>query len=176
MLNEVNCDSSDNFCFEENVLLSIILEPLFDIIGFCPSRNSFQEFYDLQGCDRVMRTGRLSFAEFSELYCTDKSVSPNAVYKLGRKVENITWIACDEHESLCERQVGGYPLYLRPSQLKWTCCCSVVWRKISNEAATESSNVHSGATGFVHQNPAENGSFRATIDDTLVNSEMDLVA
>ncbi|GFW06308.1 transposable element Tcb2 transposase [Trichonephila clavipes] len=57
-----------------------------------------------------------------------------------------TETACDEHESLYERRVDGYPLHLRPSQRKWTCCCSFVWGKISDEAATESSNVRSGAS------------------------------
>ncbi|GFY13291.1 hypothetical protein TNCV_2335551 [Trichonephila clavipes] len=53
------------------------------------------------------------------------------------------------------------------SQQKWMCFCSVVWKKMSNEAASESSSVHLGA-----QNLAEQGSFRATQDDTPVNSEM----
>ncbi|GFT23558.1 hypothetical protein TNCV_3510611 [Trichonephila clavipes] len=46
---------------------------------------------------------------------------------------------------LYERRVGGYPLHLRPRQRKWT-CCRVVWKKVTNEAATESSNVESSAS------------------------------
>ena len=51
--------------------------------------------------------------------------------------------ACNEHELICLRRVGGHPLYLRPSQRKWTCCCSVLQWKVSNELAAKSSNVHS---------------------------------
>ncbi|GFS90679.1 hypothetical protein TNCV_3771051 [Trichonephila clavipes] len=35
----------------------------------------------------------------------------------------------------------GNRIIKRFSQRKWTCCCSVVWEKISNVSATESSNV-----------------------------------
>ncbi|GFW72248.1 hypothetical protein TNCV_702851 [Trichonephila clavipes] len=54
-----------------------------------------------------------------------------------------TLTACDDHESVYESQVGGYPLQLRPCQRKWMCCSSIEWGKVSNEAATESSNVRS---------------------------------
>ncbi|GFW27123.1 hypothetical protein TNCV_93491 [Trichonephila clavipes] len=57
-----------------------------------------------------------------------------------------TWAVCVERESLYKRRVGGYPLHVRPSPRKWACCCSVVWEKISNEAVTESSNTHWGAS------------------------------
>ncbi|GFW37091.1 hypothetical protein TNCV_5019891 [Trichonephila clavipes] len=67
--------------------------------------------------------------------------------------------ACDEHEHLYKHQVSGYPLHLPPSQWKWTFYCSVVWGKISNEAATKSSNVPSGASD-------PSGSFRTTIEGT----------
>ncbi|GFW94379.1 hypothetical protein TNCV_1433141 [Trichonephila clavipes] len=56
------------------------------------------------------------------------------------------WTSCDEHESLYESRVGGYPLQLRSCQRKWTCCCSIVWGKISNKVVTESSNVYSSAS------------------------------
>ncbi|GFY29703.1 hypothetical protein TNCV_1812821 [Trichonephila clavipes] len=69
-------------------------------------------------------------------------MSPNAMYKLGGE----TWTVCDEHELLYEHQVSGYSLHLQPSQQKWMCYCSVVWEKLSKEAATESSNVCSGAS------------------------------
>ncbi|GFW26781.1 hypothetical protein TNCV_2851711 [Trichonephila clavipes] len=55
-------------------------------------------------------------------------------------------IACDEHESSYEPQVFGYPVQLRHCERKWTICASIVWGKISNEAATESSNARSGAS------------------------------
>ncbi|GFX34482.1 uncharacterized protein TNCV_3657201 [Trichonephila clavipes] len=57
-----------------------------------------------------------------------------------------TCTACDEHESLYEHRVGGHPLPLRPSQRKWTYCCLVVWGKIFNEVAIDTSNVPSGAS------------------------------
>ncbi|GFW01450.1 hypothetical protein TNCV_5031001 [Trichonephila clavipes] len=73
-----------------------------------------------------------------------------AVREFERSVHVIssfqTWTACDERESLYERRVGGCSLHLRPRLRKSTCCCSVVWREISNEVATESSNVHSSAS------------------------------
>ncbi|GFW17757.1 hypothetical protein TNCV_1133571 [Trichonephila clavipes] len=82
-----------------------------------------------------------------------------------------TWTACDEHESLYEHRVGGYPFHLRLSQRKLTCCCSIAWGKISKEVTIDSSNVRSG-----HQNLVEHGSLRVIIDDMPINSEMDLVA
>ncbi|GFX90892.1 hypothetical protein TNCV_3167231 [Trichonephila clavipes] len=57
-----------------------------------------------------------------------------------------TWTACNEYESLYEHRVVGYPLHLRPIERKWMYRYSVVWGKISNETATESSNVHLGAS------------------------------
>ena len=57
-----------------------------------------------------------------------------------------TRTAGSEHELLYERRVGRHPLHLRPSQRNWTCCYSVAWRKISNGAATKSTNVRSGVT------------------------------
>ncbi|GFW21373.1 hypothetical protein TNCV_1531981 [Trichonephila clavipes] len=75
--------------------------------------------------------------------------------------------ACDEHESLYERRICGYPFHLLPSQRKWKCCCSVVWGKISNEVATESSNFCWSAS--------EHASLRALIDSMPINSKIDLV-
>ncbi|GFT63644.1 hypothetical protein TNCV_870811 [Trichonephila clavipes] len=73
-----------------------------------------------------------------------------AVRELRRSARVVStfqiWRACDEHESLHESRVSGYPLHLRHRKRKWTCCCSIVWGKISNEVATESSNVPSDAS------------------------------
>ncbi|GFV91728.1 hypothetical protein TNCV_4762931 [Trichonephila clavipes] len=56
------------------------------------------------------------------------------------------------------------------SKRKWTCCCSAVWGKIASETGTESSHVLLDAS-----KPDGHESFRATIDDTPINSEMELV-
>ncbi|GFT80382.1 hypothetical protein TNCV_2184441 [Trichonephila clavipes] len=61
----------------------------------------------------------------------------------------------DEHRSLYEHRVSGYPHHLAydpfihcPRQREWTCCCSVVWwEDIQREAAPEALNVPLGCTG-----------------------------
>ncbi|GFV65294.1 RNase H domain-containing protein [Trichonephila clavipes] len=99
-----------------------------------------------------------------------------AVRELTRSAQVVsslqTWTACDEHESFYEHRVGGYPLHLRHCQQKWTCCCLVVWGKISNGWGQPNHQ----AFARVHQNLVEHISFKITIDATPVNSEMDLVA
>ncbi|GFS63936.1 hypothetical protein TNCV_1129201 [Trichonephila clavipes] len=47
----------------------------------------------------------------------------NLILSMPRRCK--TWTVYDKQESLFEHRVGGYPLHLRPSQRKWTCCCSV---------------------------------------------------
>ncbi|GFW80389.1 hypothetical protein TNCV_2945211 [Trichonephila clavipes] len=78
----------------------------------------------------------------------ERKAIDNAVRELAKSSHVVSsfqkWTACDEHESLYECRVGEYPLHLLPSQRKWAFCCSVVWGRISNEVATESSNVRSG--------------------------------
>ncbi|GFT09592.1 uncharacterized protein TNCV_4947681 [Trichonephila clavipes] len=107
-----------------------------------------------------------------EPLCRGLIVSPNSVYKLRGDVDSIdknhvyigkhrrnaisgavrklawsarvastfqTRTAFDDHDSLYESRVGGYPPHLRPNQRN-----SVVWGKISNEVANESSSVRSG--------------------------------
>ncbi|GFX04498.1 hypothetical protein TNCV_900281 [Trichonephila clavipes] len=59
----------------------------------------------------------------------------------------------------------------RPSQLKWTCCCSVDGERYPTRWQPN----HQTFTR-VYQNLAEHGSFRVTIDDTSVNYKMYLVA
>ncbi|GFU50585.1 uncharacterized protein TNCV_4884431 [Trichonephila clavipes] len=69
-----------------------------------------------------------------------------AVRELARLASLQTRTVCEEHESLYECRVSGYPLHLLTNQRKLTCCVSVVWGKILNEEAIESSNIHSGAS------------------------------
>ncbi|GFV97551.1 hypothetical protein TNCV_2040591 [Trichonephila clavipes] len=89
-------------------------------------------------------------------------ISHNYIGKHGRKqtggaVREKSWSALvvssfqtrtarDEHDLLYESQIGGYPLHLKPTKRKRTCCFSVAWRKISSEVAIESSNVHWSAS------------------------------
>ncbi|GFX30404.1 hypothetical protein TNCV_3460551 [Trichonephila clavipes] len=83
----------------------------------------------------------------------------------------MTWRPCDEYDLLYDLRVGGYPLHLRPSQRKLT--CSV--RLYGERYPTCQQPLNQQTFSRVHQNLAEHGSFKGSINDTLVNLEMDLV-
>ncbi|GFX54025.1 hypothetical protein TNCV_2336611 [Trichonephila clavipes] len=78
-----------------------------------------------------------------------------------------TWTACNEHESLYDCRVGGNPLHLRPIYVEI--------RLYGERYPTRCQPNHQAITR-VYQILAEHGSFRFTIDDTSVNSEIGLVA
>ncbi|GFS53364.1 hypothetical protein TNCV_1327161 [Trichonephila clavipes] len=121
-----------------------------------PDLNPIEHIWDFLGRRLAARTlppvtiRELRLALQDEWAAMPQQLIDTLILSMGRRCETClaTWCdsACDEHESLYERRDGGHPLYLQPSQRKWTCCCSVVWGMIPNEAATESSNVHSGAS------------------------------